>query len=70
MLVRENNQPDSTQDLDARVCWLGDQPMRAGTRYELHHTSREAKAVVKEVVYKLDINTPAPHRRRPGHRDE
>lgn len=57
MLVRENNQPDSTQDLDARVCWLGDQPMRAGTRYELHQTSREAKAVVKEVVYKLDINT-------------
>ena len=31
--------------------------MRPGTRFELRHTSREAKAVVKEVVYKLDINT-------------
>jgi len=57
MLVRENNQPDSIQDLDARICWLGEQPMRPGIRFELHHTSREVKAVVKEVVYKLDINT-------------
>ena len=57
MLVRENNQPDSMQDLDARICWLSEQPMRPGTRFELRHTSREAKAVVKEVVYKLDINT-------------
>ena len=32
-------------------------PMRPGTRFEVRHTSREAKAVVKEVVYKLDINT-------------
>ena len=52
---RENNQPDSVQDLDARICWLSEQPMRPGTRFEVRHTSREA--VVKEVVYKLDINT-------------
>ena len=57
MLVRENNQPDSIQDLDVRVCWLSDRPMRPGAKYELRHTSREVKAVVKEVVYKLDINT-------------
>jgi sulfate adenylyltransferase subunit 1 len=57
MLVRENNQPDSVQDIDARICWLSEQSMRPGTRFELHHTSREAKGVVKEVVYKLDINT-------------
>ena len=57
MLVRENNQPESTQDLDVRVCWLSDRPMRPGAKFELRHTSREVKAVVKEVVYKLDINT-------------
>ena len=57
MLVRENNQPESVQDLDVRICWLSDQPMRPGARFELRHTSREVKAVVKEVVYKLDINT-------------
>jgi sulfate adenylyltransferase subunit 1 len=57
MLVRENNQPDSIQDLDVRVCWLSDRPMRPGAKYELRHTSREVKAVVKDVVYKLDINT-------------
>ena len=57
MLVRENNQPESTQDLDVRVCWLSDRPMRRGAKFELRHTSREVKAVVKEVVYKLDINT-------------
>ena len=57
MLVRENNQPESTQDLDVRICWLSDRPMRPGAKFELRHTSREVKAVVKEVVYKLDINT-------------
>ena len=57
MLVRENNQPESAQDLDVRICWLSDQPMRPGARFELRHTSREVKAVVKEVVHKLDINT-------------
>lgn len=57
MLVRKNNQPESAQDLDVRICWLSDQPMRPGARFELRHTSREVKAVVKEVVYKLDINT-------------
>ena len=57
MLARQNNQPESIQDIDARICWLSEQPMRPGTRFELRHTSREAKAIVKEVVYKLDINT-------------
>ncbi len=38
MLVRENNQPESVQDLDARICWLGERPMRPGTRFEVHHT--------------------------------
>ena len=57
MLVRKNNQPESAQDLDVRICWLSDRPMRPGARFELRHTSREVKAVVKEVLYKLDINT-------------
>ena len=50
MLVWENNQPDSVQDLDARICWLSEQPMRPGTRFEVRHTSREAKAVKEEVI--------------------
>jgi sulfate adenylyltransferase subunit 1 len=46
MIARKNNQPISTQKIDALICWLGDKP-----------TSREAKALIQKVNYKLDINT-------------
>jgi sulfate adenylyltransferase subunit 1 len=57
MLVREHNQPTSTQDLDTRLCWLSDEPMNPSARYILRHTCTETKALIKQVHYKLDINT-------------
>lgn len=57
MIVREHNQPTSTQDLDTRLCWLSDEPMNPAARYILRHTCTEAKAIIKKVHYKLDINT-------------
>lgn len=56
MIVKPNNQPESSQDIDAMMCWFDDQPMVQGGKYTLRHTSNEARAMVKDVVYKMDIN--------------
>jgi sulfate adenylyltransferase subunit 1 len=57
MIVRQNNQPTPTQDLEVMLCWLNNQGPVARKKYTLRHTSSEMKAMIKEVRYKLDINT-------------
>ncbi len=57
MIVRENNQPNASQDLDLMVCWLNDEPMINGGKYALKHTTNDARCIIKEVKYKVNINT-------------
>lgn len=57
MIVRENNSPQVGQDIDLMMCWLNEKPFQQGNRYLLRHTSREVRCMVKEVRYKIDINT-------------
>jgi sulfate adenylyltransferase subunit 1 len=57
MIVRENNQPESVQELDAQICWMGDQPLNPATRYIVRHGTSEVKSMIREVLYKMDINT-------------
>lgn len=57
MLVRDNNLPRQSQDIEAMVCWMGDKPLQLNGKYALKHTTRDVRAVVKEIKYKLDINT-------------
>ena len=57
MLSRPGNQPSVTQDIEATVCWMVDRPLVAGARYTLKHTTRSVRAVVREVRYRLDVNT-------------
>jgi bifunctional enzyme CysN/CysC len=58
MICRPHNQPHVGQDLDAMICWLSDiATLRAGGKYAIKHTSRWARAMVKEVQYRLNINT-------------
>jgi bifunctional enzyme CysN/CysC len=58
MICRPQNQPIASQDVDAMVCWLTEQSsLKAGTKLTLKHTTRDAKALVKDVQYRLDINT-------------
>jgi bifunctional enzyme CysN/CysC len=57
MLCRPHNQPTVGQDIDAMVCWLTDRPLQPNGRYAIKHTTRNARAVVKELRYRLDINT-------------
>jgi sulfate adenylyltransferase subunit 1 (EFTu-like GTPase family) len=57
MLVREHNTPFIDKNLDFMVCWMNVKPLTLGTRYIVHHTTRETKGIVKEIQYKIDINT-------------
>jgi len=57
MLVRTNNQPEAKQDLEVMLCWLNQKGPMPRTKYTLRHTTADMKAMIKEVRYKLDINT-------------
>jgi len=57
MLVREHNTPLIGQNIDFMVCWMNPKPLISGTRYIIRHTTRETKGIVKEIQYKIDINT-------------
>jgi bifunctional enzyme CysN/CysC len=57
MICRPHNAPKVTQDLDATVCWMTDQPLVPGRKLAIKHTTRTARVLVKELQYRLDINT-------------
>ncbi len=57
MIVKTNNKPESTQEFDAMLCWLHNSPSKPRAKYTILHTSNEQKAMIKEVLYKIDINT-------------
>jgi sulfate adenylyltransferase subunit 1 len=57
MIVKTNNPPEVSQDIEAMICWFSDKPMTPRGKYILRHTSREVKAIIKEVNYKVNINT-------------
>ncbi|MBC6996142.1 sulfate adenylyltransferase subunit CysN [Lewinella lacunae] len=57
MIVRENNQPDNGQDLEVMLCWFNERPLQPNGKYAIMHTTKEARCMIKEVRYRLDINT-------------
>jgi sulfate adenylyltransferase subunit 1 len=57
MIVRPNNQPEMTQDLDVMMCWLNNRGPMPRAKYLLRHSTNEGRAMMKEVLYKVDINT-------------
>ena len=57
MIVRENNIPTISQDLDVMICWMNQKTMTPGNKYIIRHTVKETKCIIREITYKLDINT-------------
>ena len=58
MLVKPNNQPNSSQDLDARICWFsGSKKLTQGGKYLIKHTTKTAQAMISEITYKVDVNS-------------
>jgi len=57
MIVKENNVPYIEQDIDVMMCWMNDKPLQTRTKYHLMHTTTNVKCLVKEIKYKVDVNT-------------
>jgi sulfate adenylyltransferase subunit 1 len=57
MIVPINTQPDTEQEFEALLCWMGNKPLIPGNKYLLQINSRLVRSVVKEIEYKLDVNT-------------
>jgi bifunctional enzyme CysN/CysC len=58
LICRPHNQPTVTQDIDAMLCWMDEtKPFTVGGKYAIKHTTRAARAVVRELQYRLDVNT-------------
>lgn len=57
MIVRSKNKPEATQELEVMLCWLHSANAKPRAKYALRHTSNEQTAMIKEIVYKIDINT-------------
>jgi sulfate adenylyltransferase subunit 1 len=57
MIVKENNGPQVGQDIDIMMCWMSDKPMMLNGKYAIKHTTMDARCMIKDVKYKVDVNT-------------
>ena len=58
MIVKQNNPPQSSQKIEAMICWFSSEAnLQERGRYTLRHTTNDVKCLVKELKYKMDINT-------------
>src|SRR5688572_11459581 len=57
MLTRPGEEPTVTQELDAMLCWFDERPLQLGGEYSVKHTTRTARAMVRELDFKVDMHT-------------
>jgi sulfate adenylyltransferase subunit 1 len=57
MLVKSKNVPEVTKDFKAMLCWLHNNSAKKDAKYMIKHTTNEQKAIIKEVFYKVDVNS-------------
>ncbi|MGW4465579.1 elongation factor 1-alpha C-terminal domain-related protein, partial [Micromonospora sp. NPDC004704] len=58
MICRPNNAPAVAQDIEAMICWMDEStPLRPGAKYAIKHTTRTARTVIRELHYRLDVNS-------------
>ncbi len=56
-IVLSNNLPQTNNELNSLICWMDEKPLQVGNKYILQHHSKQIKCVIKEIEYKLDVNT-------------
>jgi len=60
MIVKEDNLPSVSQDLDMKICWMNPRPLQINGKYALKHTTRDVRCLIKEVHFKVNVNTLEP----------
>jgi sulfate adenylyltransferase subunit 1 len=56
MIVRSGELPEVAKSIDAMLCWLSETPLDPRRKYLVRHTTRETKAMLGEIVFRMDIN--------------
>jgi sulfate adenylyltransferase subunit 1 len=56
MIVKTTNQPENSQEIDAMICWMGENQMRLNSKYGIQHSTRLGRAIIKEIIYVVDLN--------------
>jgi sulfate adenylyltransferase subunit 1 len=57
MIVKAQSLPQSSQDIDVMMCWMNEKPLQPDMKYAVKHTTRDARCIVREVMYKVNVNT-------------
>lgn len=57
MLVKPNNKANQSQDVEVMICWMHQKPLQLNGKYLLRHTSNAVRCIVKDIRYKVNINT-------------
>ncbi len=55
--MKNNDLPKLENEFEALICWMDAKPLSVGNKYLLQHNSRVVKAVIRDIEYKLDVNT-------------
>jgi sulfate adenylyltransferase subunit 1 len=56
-IVASDAQPVVNSEVDAIICWLDEKKLIKGNKYYLQHNSRNIRVIVKEIEYRIDVNT-------------
>jgi sulfate adenylyltransferase subunit 1 len=57
IIAKPNNHPQAEQDIDMMLCWMNQRPINLNSKFFIKHTTKEVRGVLKEIQYKLDINS-------------
>ncbi|KFC19855.1 sulfate adenylyltransferase subunit 1 [Chryseobacterium sp. FH1] len=57
LIVKSNDLPKLEQELEVLVCWMGEKPLKSGSKYLIQNNTTQVKAIIKDIEYKLDVNT-------------
>jgi sulfate adenylyltransferase subunit 1 len=57
VLVKENSVPAADQEFEVLICWMDSKPLVPGNKYLLQLNSRRVRSIVREIEYKLDVNS-------------
>jgi len=57
LIIKDNGLPKSSQDIEMMICWFHEKPMVLGGKYTIKHTTNDLRCVIRDVKYKIDVNT-------------
>jgi bifunctional enzyme CysN/CysC len=60
LICHPHDAPELAREVEANVCWMADAPLRAGAKYAIKHATHAVRAVIDEVVDRVDVDTLAP----------